>query len=300
MSEPESKKRVDEPTGTEIFSHEWDGIEELDTPLPRWWLWTFYASILYSIGYVLVYPAIPLVHGATQGMWGWTSRGELSAEMRAEQVKHATINAALSATPLDAIDGNPQLRRQAIEGGKAAFRIHCSTCHGAGAAGGKGYPNLNDDDWLWGGDVDAIHATIAHGVRQSADTTTRMSQMPAFGRDGILKPAEVQDVVSYVRTISKQDAANAGTARGAALFTANCAVCHGPDGKGNRTLGAPNLTDPIWLYGGDHASLTETVTNAHYGQMPNWSAQLDPVTVKMLAVYVHSLGGGEKAAAARP
>ena len=300
MSEPESKKRVDEPTGAEIFSHEWDGIEELDTPLPRWWLWTFYASILYSIGYVLVYPAIPLVHGATQGMWGWTSRGELSAEMRAEQVKHATINAALSATPLDAIDGNPQLRRQAIEGGKAAFRIHCSTCHGAGAAGGKGYPNLNDDDWLWGGDVDAIHATIAHGVRQSADTTTRMSQMPAFGRDGILKPAEVQDVVSYVRTISKQDAANAGTARGTALFTAKCAVCLGPDGKGNRTLGAPNLTDPIWLYGGDHASLTETVTNAHYGQMPNWSAQLDPVTVKMLAVYVHSLGGGEKAAAARP
>ena len=292
-----SEKRIDEPTGTEIVGHEWDGIEELDTPLPRWWLLTFYACIVFSIGYVVVYPAIPLVHGATQGLWNWTSRGDLSAEMRAEQAKHATINAALSASPLDAIEGNANLRHQAIEGGKAAFRIHCTTCHGAGAAGGKGYPNLNDDDWLWGGDVDAIHATIAHGVRQSADADSRMSQMPAFGRDGILKPAEVQDAVSYVRAISHQDAPDAASARGATLFTTNCAVCHGPDGKGNRTLGAPNLSDSIWLYGGDRASLTETVTNAHYGQMPNWGAQLDPVTIKMLAVYVHSLGGGEKAAA---
>jgi cytochrome c oxidase cbb3-type subunit 3 len=217
--------------------------------------------------------------------------------MRAEQAKHATINAALLAAPLDAIVADANLRHHAIEGGKAAFRIHCTTCHGAGAAGGKGYPNLNDDDWLWGGDVNAIHATINHGVRQSGDADSRMSQMPSFGRDGILKPAEAQDVVSYVRTISKQDATDAASARGASLFTANCAVCHGPDGKGNRAVGAPNLTDSIWLYGGDRASLTETVTNAHYGQMPNWGAQLDPVTIKMLAVYVHSLGGGEKAPA---
>jgi cytochrome c oxidase cbb3-type subunit 3 len=273
-----TEKRIDEPTGTSTVGHEWDGIEELDTPLPRWWLLTFYACIVFSIGYVIVYPAIPLVHGATQGLWGWTSRGTLTAEMRAEQAKHATINAALAATPLDAIVADANLRHQAIEGGKA-------------------YPNLNDDDWLWGGDVDAIYTTISHGVRQSSDSDSRMSQMPAFGSTGILKPAEVQDVVSYVRTISKQDPADAASARGAMLFTANCAVCHGPDGKGNRTLGAPNLTDQIWLYGGDRASLTETVTNAHYGQMPNWGAQLDPVTIKMLAVYVHSLGGGEKTAA---
>ena len=290
-----SEKRIDEPTGTSTVGHEWDGIEELDTPLPRWWLLTFYACIVFSIGYVVVYPAIPLVHGATAGLWGWTSRGTLTADMRAEQVKHATINAALLATPLDAIVADGNLRHQAIEGGKAAFRIHCTTCHGAGAAGGKGYPNLNDDDWLWGGDVDAIHATISHGVRQSGDADSRMSQMPAFGSTGILKPTEVQDVVSYVRTISHQNPADAASARGGTLFTANCAVCHGPDGKGNRTLGAPNLSDSIWLYGGDRASLTETVTNAHYGQMPNWRAQLDPVTIKMLAVYVHSLGGGEKA-----
>ena len=291
-----ANKRIDEPTGTSTVGHEWDGIEALDTPLPRWWLLTFYASIVFSIGYVIAYPAIPLVRGATTGLIGWTSRGDLATETRAEQVAHATITAALGATPLDAIVADPRLRHQAIEGGKAAFRIHCTTCHGAGAAGGKGYPNLNDDDWLWGGDVDAIHATIAHGVRQSADAQSRMSQMPAFGRDGILKPNEVADVVSYVRTISRQDAPDAASARGSALFTANCVVCHGPEGKGNRALGAPNLTDPIWLYGGDRASLTETVTNARYGQMPNWGAQLDPVTIKMLAVYVHSLGGGEKAA----
>jgi cytochrome c oxidase cbb3-type subunit 3 len=216
-----TEKRIDEPTGTSTVGHEWDGIEELDTPLPRWWLLTFYACIVFSIGYVIVYPAIPLVHGATQGLWGWTSRGTLTAEMRAEQAKHATINAALAATPLDAIVADANLRHQAIEGGKAAFRIHCTTCHGAGAAGGKGYPNLNDDDWLWGGDVDAIYTTISHGVRQSSDSDSRMSQMPAFGSTGILKPAEVQDVVSYVRTISKQDPADAASARGAMLFTAN-------------------------------------------------------------------------------
>lgn len=295
-----SNKRIDEPTGTSTVGHEWDGIEELDTPLPRWWLLTFYASILFSIGYVVVYPAIPGVHGATPGIWGWTSRGALSAEMQAEQARHAAVKAAIAVTPLETIEADGNLRHQAIEGGKAAFRIHCTTCHGAGAAGSKGFPNLNDDDWLWGGDLASIHTTITHGVRQAADGETRMSQMPAFGRDGILKPDQVQDVVSWVRTISRQEAASASSARGSAIFAANCAVCHGPDGKGQRAVGAPNLTDAIWLYGGDRASLTETVTNARYGQMPNWGAQLDPVTLKMLAVYVHSLGGGEKASAANP
>lgn len=287
------KPRIDDATGTATVGHEWDGIEELDTPMPRWWLWTFYATIIFSIGYIIVYPAIPLIHGATAGVWHWTSRGEFDKEMVTANTARATMLSALAATPITALPANPTLMRQAEEGGRAAFRVNCVQCHGSGAAGSKGYPNLNDDDWLWGGDLATLEQTIAHGVRQPGDDATRQSQMPAFGRDGILTPAQVQDVVSYVRNLSHQEGVTASAQRGAALFQANCAVCHGADGKGNRTLGAPNLTDGIWLYGGDRATLTETVTNARAGVMPAWAGKLDPVTIKMLAAYVHSLGGGE-------
>jgi cytochrome c oxidase cbb3-type subunit 3 len=189
--------------------------------------------------------------------------------------------------------GNPKLLHAAEEGGRAAFKVHCVQCHGSGAAGSRGYPNLNDDDWLWGGDIDAIHTTLENGIRQPGNDATRMSQMPAFGRDGILQPTQIQDLVSYVRTLSGLEAASVSSQNGAALFTQNCVVCHGDGGKGNRTVGAPNLSDRIWLYGSDRATLTATITNARYGVMPAWGPRLDPVTVKMLAAYVHSLGGGE-------
>jgi len=287
-------KRIDTATGTETVGHEWDGIEELDTPMPRWWLFMLYGTILFAIGYMIVYPACPMVHGATKGLWGWTSHGQLQRETEAEQLRKAPIMHALATTPIERLTDNPRLQAAAIEGGRSAFKIYCVQCHGSGAAGAKGYPNLNDDDWLWGGDIKAIHQTLIHGVRYPDDKQSRLSQMPAFGRDGILKSDEIQDVVSYVRVISRQDRPNASARHGAALFAANCAACHGPEGKGNRTLGAPNLTDAIWLYGGDRATLTETVTNARYGIMPAWGQRLDPVTVKMLAVYIHALGGGEK------
>jgi len=199
-----------------------------------------------------------------------------------------------------AVEKNPTLMHAAIDGGRAAFRINCSACHGSGAAGSKGYPNLNDDDWLWGGDIKSIQQTLLDGVRFPGDDNTRMSQMPAFGKDEILKADEVQDVVSYVRFISHQEAASPSAKRGSAIFANNCAVCHGPNGGGNRTVGAPNLTDKIWLYGGDRDTLTQTVTNARYGIMPAWGQKLDPVTLKMVAVYVHSLGGGEAIPATAP
>lgn len=183
----------------------------------------------------------------------------------------------------------------AEEGGRSVFKVHCAACHGAGAAGSKGYPNLNDDDWLWGGDMTAIEQTLIHGIRHPGDTATRISQMPAFGRDGILQPAEIDDVVSFVRVLSRQDQPGAASARGGALYTNNCAACHGEDGRGNRLVGAPNLSDGIWLYGGDRASLTTTIVNARGGIMPAWEKQLNPVTIKMLTAYVHSLGGGEAA-----
>jgi len=286
-------KRVDSKTGTAFVGHEWDGIEELDTPMPRWWLWTFYGTILFAIAYCIAYPAWPMVSSATKGMLGWTSHGQLEGELAAENARRAPVLKALAATPIEQLPANPQLFAAAVEGGRSAFKVHCAACHGAGAAGSKGYPNLNDDDWLWGGDLAAIQQTITHGIRQPGDDATRVSQMPSFGRDGILKAEEVQDVVSYVRYLSKQEPGSAAAKRGATIFANNCAACHAADGRGNRQVGAPNLTDPIWLYGGDRASLTETVTNAHGGIMPAWGKQLDPVTIKMLAAYVHSLGGGE-------
>ncbi len=286
-------KVIDHATGTAMVGHEWDGIAELDTPLPRWWLWTFYACIAFALGYVVLYPAIPMLHSATPGLLGWTSRGALASDVAAEQSRHQALRAAIAAAPIEVLERDPKLLRAAIEGGHAAFKVNCVQCHGSGAAGAKGYPNLNDDDWLWGGDLATIQQTLLHGIRQPGDDATRVSQMPSFGRDGILTAAQVQDVVSYVRVISKQDPAGAASRRGAEIFAGSCAVCHGAGGEGNRSVGAPRLTDRIWLYGGDRASLTDTVTNAHGGVMPAWGGRLDPVTIKMLAVYVHSLGGGE-------
>lgn len=285
------KKRIDEPTGTQTVGHEWDGIEELDTPMPGWWVITFWATIIWAIGYVIVYPAIPMLNSATTGVLQWSSRGDLAQEMKAEAERRAPITAALAATPIELLESNPKLKQAAIEGGRAAFKVHCVQCHGSGAAGSMGYPNLNDDDWLWGGDIQAIHYTLTHGIRNPDHDETRFSQMPAF--DTILNPGEIDALVVHVRTISSQQKPSAVSANGAVLFAANCAVCHGPDGKGVRQTGGPNLTDPIWLYGSDIDTIRATIAKSRFGVMPRWNNQLDPVTIKMLAAYVHSLGGGE-------
>jgi len=294
------KKRVDEPTGTETVGHEWDGIEELDTPMPRWWLMTLYATIVWAIGYVILYPAIPMLNSASEGLLGWSSRGDYAMQVAERQKQLEPVRLALVSQDIEAIGNDPQLLQQAIEGGRSAFKVHCVQCHGSGAAGSKGYPNLNDDDWLWGGDLTAIEYTLIHGIRNPDHDKTRFSQMPAFGKDGILQSNEIQDLVSYVRLLSGREKQSAAARRGAALFETNCAVCHGPDGKGDRVQGAPNLTDAISLYGLDRATLTETITNARYGVMPRWGQRLDPATIRMLAAYVHSLGGGEKAPVAEP
>lgn len=288
-----TEKKIDQATGVETKGHEWDGIEELDTPLPRWWLWTFYATILFAIGYCVAYPALPLLDRATAGILGWTSHGQLAAEMRAADAASASTKAAIADVDISTLDPRSPLMKAAITGGRSAFKVNCATCHGTGAAGSKGYPNLNDDDWLWGGDRAAIHKTLVDGIRQPGHDTTRMSQMPAFGRDGILKPGEIDDVVSYVRTLSRIEPGSASARRGAPLFAANCAACHGADGKGSRELGAPDLTDAIWLYGGDRDSLATTISKARYGVMPAWGEKLDRATINMLTAYVHSLGGGE-------
>ncbi|WP_373474791.1 cytochrome-c oxidase, cbb3-type subunit III [Sphingorhabdus sp.] len=288
-------KRIDAATGTQTVGHEWDGIEELDTPMPRWWVISFWATIVWGIIYVLLFPAIPLLNGATPGLWGWTSRGELAQELKAETLRRAPVTSALAAISVEQLAGNEKLYQAAIEGGRAAFKVHCVQCHGSGAAGSAGYPNLNDDDWLWGGDLPAIHTTLTHGIRQPDHDATRFSQMPAF--EGVLSAGEIDAVVGYVQTLSGAAKPGALSASGGVLFANNCASCHGSDGKGLREFGAPNLTDKIWLYGGDAASIKTTVNKARYGVMPRWNNRLDPITIKMLAVYVHSLGGGEANAA---
>ncbi|MFM5930883.1 MAG: cytochrome-c oxidase, cbb3-type subunit III [Novosphingobium sp.] len=291
-----AEQRIDEATGTATVGHEWDGIEELNTPLPRWWVLTFYASILFSIAYVVVYPAWPMLSKGTEGLWGWTSRGQLAAEKTAGDAIHAKVRADLAGVPVEELQNKPELLAAAVAGGKAAFRVNCVQCHGALGGGspagsGGGYPNLADNDWLWGGDLKAIETTIIHGIRSPDDAQTRTSLMPSFGKDGILTPMQVNDVANHVLSLTGKARP---TGSGAALFATNCVTCHGPDGKGLRQFGAPNLADSIWLYGDKPSQVTASITQAHAGQMPAWGGRLDPVTIKMLAAYVHSLGGGEK------
>ncbi|WP_252258440.1 cytochrome-c oxidase, cbb3-type subunit III [Erythrobacter aurantius] len=291
------QKRIDEPTGTEFVGHEWDGIEELNTPLPRWWLWTFYATILFSIVYVVLYPAWPMVEKATAGTLGWSSRGVLAEEMRAAEASRTEIFERIAATDMEQLAADPELMSQAISGGAAAFKQHCVQCHGQGAAGYEqyGYPNLNDDDWIWGGDLNEIEYTLTHGIRWEGSDQTRITFMPAFA--GIFDAGQVNSLVSHVRSLSGE---GAGSAAGAQLFADNCAACHGPQGAGDRTQGAPALNDAIWLYGNSEANIRRQILSPRHGVMPGWSDKLDPVTIKMLAAYVHSRGGGEDFEAETP
>jgi cytochrome c oxidase cbb3-type subunit 3 len=281
---------VDEPTGTEFVGHEWDGIRELNTPLPRWWLWTFYASIAWSAVYVVLYPAWPLVKQATEGTLGWSSRGELVEEMNAADLARQGTFERIAATDITQLSADPELMGQAIAGGAAAFKQHCVQCHGAGAAGYEeyGYPNLNDDDWIWGGQLEEIEYTLTHGIRWDGSDDTRISFMPAFG--GVFDADQVDALVSHVQSLSGSGSANAS---GAQLFSTNCAVCHQAGGEGDQAQGAPALNDAIWLYGNSKANIRQQILYPRHGAMPGWSDKLDPVTIRMLAAYVHSRGGGE-------
>lgn len=292
-----AKKHIDEATGVETVGHEWDGIEELDNPMPRWWLWSFYACIVFAIAYSVAYPALPLIQKGTEGALGWTSRGELAKDVAADQAKRKPILAALAVTPIERLPDNPELMRAAIAGGKAAFKVNCVQCHGAGAAGSPGYPNLNDDEWLWGGDLKSIEATLIHGIRQPGDAKTRTSLMPAFGRDNMLTAQQITQVTQHVLSLRGKAKPNAA---GAQLFADNCASCHGPTGHGSREFGAPNLTDAIALYGNSPEAISKQISTPSHGVMPAWGQRLDSATIKMLAAYVHSLGGGEDFQEAAP
>ena len=284
---------IDGVSGTATTGHEWDGIKELNTPLPRWWVVTFYLTIIWAVGYWVVYPAWPLLWGNTPGILHYSSRADVAVELANLDKIRGEKMTALAAASLADIEKDPALLALARARGKTVFGDNCAPCHGSGAAGAKGYPNLNDDDWLWGGSLDQIMQTIRYGVR-SGHSKAHEGQMLAFGKDGVLKPDQIVNVANYVRSFSGLSTRPGyDAAAGAKLFADNCVACHGDNAKGNQELGAPDLTDKIWLYGSDEATLIETITNGRAGVMPAWEGRLDPVTLKAMAVYVHSLGGGK-------
>ena len=287
-------KEIDPLTGTATTGHDWDGIHELNTPLPRWWLWTFYLTIIWSVGYWVVYPAWPLLTSATQGTFGWHPRSAVADDLNELKLVRGPMMDKLTNAPVADIVKDPQLLDFARAQGRAAFADNCAPCHGAGGGGGKGYPDLNDDDWLWGGKLEDIERTIRHGAR-GGDDDGHQGRMPAFGRDGILKANEISTVADYVHSLSGlATEPDTDLALGKKIFADNCALCHGPEGKGNREVGAPNLTDKLWFYGSDKKIIIEGLQNGRGGVMPAWGGRLSDSTIKALTVYVHSLGGGEK------
>jgi len=283
-------KHVDELSGVETTGHEWDGIRELNNPMPRWWVWTFYATIVWSIGYAIAYPAWPLITDATKGVLGYSSRQEFAKEVEVASAAQKVFVDKIAATPVTDIAKDADLLQFALNGGDAAFKVNCITCHGTGAMGGPGYPNLNDDEWLWGGTVEQIYQTIQYGIR-SEHADTRTSEMPAF-RD-MLEPAQIKQVSAYVVSLTGTPSDASLVEPGKQVFADNCVACHGDKAQGNKELGAPNLADAIWLKAGSEDQIAAQVASPRHGVMPAWAGRLSDATIKELAVYVHSLGGGE-------
>lgn len=297
----DDQKHIDEVSGTQTTGHEWDGIRELDTPMPKWWLYTLYATIVWGVAYFIAFPAWPYLSGegwkATQGAMGYVQRGTVEANLEEQKELLAPYNTAILETPFEGILANAELTQVAYAGGASAFKDNCAGCHGTGAQGFDGFPNLRDDDWIWGGSIDEIHTTITHGIRWEENMETRYSMMPSFGKDELLSRDEVKDVTQYVLKIAGREHSAEMAERGAETFEIQCSACHGLEGKGDRSQGAPNLTDAIWIFGDDPKTIYETIYYARNSVMPAWNERLDAATIKKLAVYVHSLGGGEAATA---
>ncbi len=284
-------KNIDEVTGVSTTGHEWDGIQELNNPMPRWWLYTFYACIAWALVYSLAYPAWPMLTTATKGWLGYSSRAELRGELASGESQKVEFRKAIAEKSLTEIVADEKLRTFAVSAGGAAFKVNCIQCHGTGAQGSAGFPNLNDDDWLWGGTVDDIHTTLSHGVRFVTDAETRVSDMPKYA--DILKPEEIVHAATFVANLTTPQTDTAKVASGKEIFAQNCAACHGDDAKGKREFGAPNLADAVWLYGSSVDQIAAQIRAPKQGAMPAWGARLGDVSVKELTIFVHSLGGGE-------
>lgn len=287
-----TKIEKDSVTGHMTTGHEWDGLKELNQPLPKWWLYIFLATIVWSVAYFVLYPSVPWFTGYFRGTLGYSQRAAVEADVAAIQQQRAVFMDRIRTLSFDDIRKDPQLLAAAQTAGRVAFADNCQPCHGAGGGGNPGYPALAAGNWLWGGTLNDIQQTITYGIRSGHDQA-RFSQMPRFGIDGILKPEEIAQVADYVMTLYGKPEADVDTTTGARLYAENCAVCHGDKGQGDRTQGAPRLAARTHLYGDDRAAVIAQISNPRMGVMPTWTARLDEATIKSLALYVHSMGGGE-------
>ncbi len=264
-----NRKREQQPTD-KTTGHEYDGIEELDNPLPAWWFYMFVISIVWGVGYLIVYPGM----GNFAGAIGWTQVGQYEKEVAAADEKYREMRDRYLALPVEEIAGDPAVRKM----GMRLFANNCSQCHGADAGGAYGFPNLSDDDWLYGGDPATIKATLQNG---------RQAAMPAWG--SIIGDKGVADVVQYVLSLNGRDTDAGQVAAGETVFKTYCVACHGPDGHGNTAFGAPNLTNGIWLYGGSKEQLTQTIRAGRNGVMPAFKDSLSEDKIHILTAYVYGL-----------
>ncbi len=292
----DENKKIDELSGVETTGHSWDGLEELNNPMPKWWLYSFYACIIFAIGYMFLYPSWPTFGESdhVKGSLGWNARSATNEAVAKAKAAKDPMYKKLLAADLAGIRNDKDLARFADRSGKAAFGDNCAPCHGSGATGSKGYPSLVDDDWLWGGKLEDIHQTIKVGIRSEHDES-RNNSMAAYGDDGMLDATKIKNVASYVLSLSGRgkEVVGGDPAAGAEVFKATCISCHGAEGKGDMKQGAPNLTDEIWLYGGNAKTVIATITHGRKGLMPTWEGRLDAATIKALAIYVHTRGGGQ-------
>jgi cytochrome c oxidase cbb3-type subunit 3 len=284
-------KERDPKTGYLTTGHEWNGIKELNTPVPRAVYVFLIATALFAIGYWILMPAWPIGSTYTKGLLHRDQRTTVAESLKQAALGRSVWTAQIEAKSFSEIQGDPGLMEAVRETGRTLFGDNCAACHGRNAMGGKGFPNLTTQSWLWGGTPESIAETIRVGIN-SAHPESRVSQMPAFGRDSILPRGDIETIVAYVRSLSNSGGADSPADKieaGQAVFAANCIACHGDAGQGNAELGAPNLTDQVWIYGGDRLSIYTTVWSGRQGHMPTWEARLSGLDRKILALYLVDL-----------
>ncbi len=287
-----TKIEKDAFSGRDTTGHEWDGLKELNTPLPKWWLWTFITTAVWAVIFCIFYPSVPGIHGYFKGVLGYSTRATVTADVAALAAQRSQVLDKIKDVPIAKVRQDPNLMAVANTAGRIAFANNCQPCHGAGGEGRPGYPALAADRWIWGGKLEDIQQTITYGIR-SGHPEARQSQMLRFGVDGILKPEEIASVADFVSTLYGKAKPSPASAKGAAIFAENCVACHGDNGEGKREVGGPPLKGAVHLYGDTREAIIAQVTNPRMGVMPNWNARLDAATIKSLALYVHALGGGE-------
>jgi cytochrome c oxidase cbb3-type subunit III len=289
-----AQREFDELSKQYTTGHSWDGIAELDNPVPNWWIATFLACILVAILYLWLYPSAPMMHSFYPGLLGYSQEKAVAQAQADAAAAQTTWRNKIAAMPLAAIEADDSTRRFAESAGRAIFLQNCAPCHGQNAQGQAGlFPNLADNDWIWGGKLDDIYTTLQHGIRND-DPDSRSTQMPSFGADNILNATQIGQVADYVLTLRDPSQADSRKSLpGAQIFSDNCVSCHGDHGQGSHDFGAMALNGQVWLYGGAKEDIMRQVYRPRLGVMPSFGKRLDDVERKLVTVYVHTLGGGE-------